>query len=130
MEFQQLRIARPVTVLEESCQLYCNGLGLKKLGDFTDHQGFSGCMLGREDLAWHLEFTLCHQHPLTPSSSPEDLLVLYIPEEENWSRLCSDMDNAGFRRVVSFNPYWDHRGVTFTDADGYRTVIQNMRWTF
>ncbi|MFJ5336792.1 hypothetical protein [Pectobacterium sp. CHL-2024] len=38
------------------------------------------------------------------------------------------MDEAGFVRVSSFNPYWDKDGVTFRDHDGYRVVIQNRRW--
>jgi len=38
------------------------------------------------------------------------------------------MDDAGFARVKSFNPYWDRDGVTFKDMDGYRVVIQNMHW--
>jgi hypothetical protein len=36
---------------------------------------------------------------------------------------------AGFREVASFNPYWDARGRTFEDPDGYRTVLQNAAWT-
>lgn len=128
MEFQHMRIARPVSLLGRSCDMYCDGLGLKKIGDFCDHEGFSGCMLGRDDLLWHLEFTQCHHHPVLPSPSSEDLLVLYVPEKENWERGCAKMDHAGFVRVSSFNPYWDRRGVTFEDADGYRVVIQNMRW--
>lgn len=128
MLIQQLRIARPVTDPEKSARLYCDGLGLSKIGTFTDHAGFSGCMSGREELPWHLEFTLCHQHPVSPSSSPEDLLVLYIPEHAQWQERCARMEAAGFNRVTSFNPYWDQNGVSFEDHDGYRVVLQNMHW--
>ena len=38
------------------------------------------------------------------------------------------MAAAGFRRVPSFNPYWDLRGWTFQDRDGYRVVLQRERW--
>lgn len=62
--FTHMRIARPVTDLERSFQMYSQGLGLQKLADFQDHQGFSGIMSGREDLPWHLEFTVCHHHPV------------------------------------------------------------------
>ncbi len=74
MVLQHMRIARPVSALSESCEMYCNGLGLDKIGDFTDHDGFSGYMLGLEGLSWHLEFTQCHDHPVRPSPSNEDLL--------------------------------------------------------
>jgi len=30
--------------------------------------------------------------------------------------------------VPSFNPYWDVRGKTFEDPDGYRIVIENAAW--
>ena len=128
MNFHHLRIARPVSNLDLSCEMYCRGIGLQKLGSFTDHAGFSGYMLGRPELDWHLEFTQCHHHPVSPSPSDEDLLVLYVPDTTLWNITCSNMDEAGFVRVDSFNPYWDVDGVTFRDHDGYRTVIQNRRW--
>lgn len=128
MPVQHMRIARPVSLLSKSCQMYCDGLGLIKIGEFTDHDGFSGCMVGHKDLPWHLEFTQCLTHPLRPSPSVDDLLVLYLPEKDRWDAACSAMDSAGFRRVNAFNPYWDRKGVTFEDDDGYRVVIQNMRW--
>ncbi|MCD2355827.1 MULTISPECIES: VOC family protein [Pantoea] len=129
MTIPHLRIARPVTDLTQSCQIYCLGLGLQKIGEFTDHQGFSGVMLGADGLAWHLEFTLCHTHPVRPSPTDDDLLVLYIPQQPDWLARCNSMDEAGFQRMPSFNPYWDQRGVTFMDGDGYRVVIQQAAWS-
>lgn len=128
MYFHHLRIARPVSNLDLSCEMYCSGIELKKLGSFSNHEGFSGYMLGHPDLGWHLEFTQCHHHPVSPSPSDEDLLVLYFPDKTLWGEACSRMDRAGFARVSSFNPYWDKNGVTFQDHDGYRIVIQNQQW--
>lgn len=128
MHIQHMRIARPVTNLTEMSQRYCHGLGLQKIGAFTDHEGFSGVMLGAPGLAWHLEFTQSLTHPLTPSPSQEDLLVLYLPHRPDWLARCAAMDEAGFRRVPSYNPYWDRQGVTFSDDDGYRVVIQHAAW--
>jgi hypothetical protein len=31
--------------------------------------------------------------------------------------------------VVSSNPYWRERGVTFEDPDGYRIVLENAAWS-
>lgn len=128
MNSHHLRIARPVSNLNISCEMYCHGMNLQKLGSFTDHAGFSGCMLGYSDLGWHLEFTQCGHHLVSPSPSEEDLLVLYVPDRVLWDTACEKMDEAGFIRVGSFNPYWDVDGMTFQDHDGYRTVIQNRRW--
>ena len=123
-----LRIARPVTDLSRSKELYCRGLGLQQTGSFREHDGFSGVMLGRDDLNWHLEFTLCHRHPVEPDSTVVDLLVLYFPDEGEWRKTCQQMVQAGFQRIDSFNPYWDVAGRTFIDSDGYRVVLQNLAW--
>ena len=125
MAFYHLRIARPVSNLSHSRDMYCQGLRLSVIGEFNHHDGFSGYMLGRTDLSWHLEFTQCHHHPVMPSPSKEDLLVLYIPEKTEWDILCRSIVAAGFSRVGSFNPYWDSAGATFEDNDGYRVVLQN-----
>jgi hypothetical protein len=65
MSFCHMRIARPVSELETSASMYCAGLGLQELGSFTDHEGFSGIMIGLADAGWHLEFTHCRHHPVT-----------------------------------------------------------------
>ncbi len=128
MSYLHLRIARPVSDLNKSCELYCQAIKLEKIAEFSQHDGFSGVMLGRADLPWHLEFTVCHTHPVSPGASAEDLLVLYLPDKDQWDAFSSRMDKAGFVRVDSFNPYWDVNGVTFKDHDGYRTVLQNKAW--
>ncbi|ATZ93243.1 MULTISPECIES: VOC family protein [Dickeya] len=123
-----LRVARPVTDLQRSERMYCDGLGLQKLGSFAQHGGFSGVMLGRRGLAWHLEFTVCHTHPVMPAPTEDDLLVLYVSDHEGWQTSCDRMVQAGFSVVASFNPYWERQGKTFRDPDGYRVVLQQGRW--
>lgn len=128
MSFVHMRIARPVTNLELSYQMYSKGLYLDKIADFNDHEGFSGIMLGREGLQWHMELTTCHYHPVKPLHTEEDLLVLYYPDSTEWVGVCARMVESGFSIVSSFNPYWDVNGRTFEDRDGYRIVIQNRSW--
>jgi hypothetical protein len=122
-----LRIARPVSDLARSTGMYRRGLGLEVLGSFTDHDGFDGAMLGRAGAHYHFEFTRCRAHPVTPTPTVDDLLVLYIPEKREWRASCSKMLAAGFRRVASFNPYWEVRGRTYQDRDGYRIVLEQAR---
>lgn len=126
---RQLRIARPVSDLARATAMYCRGLGLRVVGSFEDHDGFDGVMLAPDDSTWHFEFTHCRTHPVTPSPTPEDLFVLYIPVETEWEERCAAMSNAGFREVASFNPYWDVRGRTFQDPDGYRVVLERAGWS-
>lgn len=92
-----LRIARPVLDLSRAVAQYQQGLGLEELARFADHDGFDGTVLGFRGADFHFEFTVCRTHPVTPSPTPEDLWVFYIP---------------------------DPQACTFEDADGYRVVIQ------
>ncbi len=38
------------------------------------------------------------------------------------------MKAVGFEPVRSLNPYWDVRGRTFEDPDGYRVVLECADW--
>jgi hypothetical protein len=123
-----LRLARPVSDLSRSTELYCRGLGLCVLGSFENHQGFDGVMLGVEGSDYHFEFTYCRAHPVAPTPSAEDLVVLYCPVASEWQSACASMLAAGFKPIAPFNPYWELQGRTFEDHDGYRTVLQQAEW--
>jgi hypothetical protein len=85
-------------------------------------------MLGIHDAGYHFEFTFCRSHPVVPAPTPEDLCVFYVPSFSVWQCACTDMKQAGFKQLKSFNPYWDSRGRTYQDHDGYRIVLQNDKW--
>lgn len=123
-----VRIARPVSALQHSASMYIEALGFMEIGRFEDHAGFDGIILGRPDENWHVEFTYCRSHPVLPTPTPEDLLVFYVPVEDEWFRICTALLEAGFVETQAFNPYWQVRGRTFADPDGYRVVIQNASW--
>jgi catechol 2,3-dioxygenase-like lactoylglutathione lyase family enzyme len=128
MPATHLRIARPVSDLERSVEMYCAGLGFAVLGGFREHRGFDGTMVGEPGAGLHFEFVVCHTHPVTPSPTPEDLVVLYVQESSKWAERCSATVAAGFKEVEPFNPYWSEKGRTFEDPDGYRVVLQNAAW--
>src|SRR4051812_16752043 len=123
-----IRIARPVADLSRTQKMYCNGLKLSVIGHFENHEGFSGIMLGSEGMQYHFEFTVCHNHLIVPSSTAEDLIVIYIPDSTEFQSSSESMIRAGFQKVDSLNPFWDIRGHTFQDKDGYRIVLQNGEW--
>lgn len=108
--------------------LYIRGLGWTVLGRFEDHEGFDGIMVGDPRECFHLEFTFCRSHPVEPSPTEEDLLVLYFADRTEWEKRCMDLEVAGFARVNSLNPYWERLGRTYVDPDGYRIVVQNAPW--
>ena len=125
-----VRIARPVSNLAQSCDMYCHGLGLRLVGSFEDHDGFDGVMLAFDGGGdYHFEFTHCRAGLVVPRPTPEDLVVLYVPSLPEWESSCRRMLRAGFKPVRSFNPYWDANGRTYEDRDGYRTVLNHSDWS-
>ena len=108
--------------------MYMEALGFAEVARFEDHEGFDGIILALPNEHWHIDFTYCRHHPVTPAPTPEDLLVFYVPAEDEWQRACDAMLRAGFSEAVAFNPYWALKGRTFADADGYRVVVQMASW--
>lgn len=124
----QLRVARPSRDLAAATRFYTNGLGLRLLGTFEDHAGFDGIMLGHPGWPYHLELTHRRDEPAVPASTDEDLLVFYLPDRSAWEEAVHRLRDVGAREVPASNPYWNVRGITFEDPDGYRLVLQNATW--
>ncbi len=124
-----LRVARPTDDIERLLPFYRDGLGFTLLCRFENHDGFDGVMLGREGAPYHFEFTRARGHTVGIAPTKDNLLVLYLPDEEAWRAAIERMRGAGFASVPAFNPYWDRDGVTFEDPDGYRIVLQQAAWS-
>ncbi len=123
-----LRIARPTDDLEAVVAFYRDGLGFEVIGSFEDHEGFDGVMLGHRGTGYHLELTHQRGHEVGRAPNAEHLLVFYLPDEQAWQAAVAHMKSQGHEPVPSNNPYWDRRGKTFEDPDGYRVVLQNAAW--
>jgi catechol 2,3-dioxygenase-like lactoylglutathione lyase family enzyme len=128
LEKAHLRVARPTDNLPEVVRFYRDGLGFEVVGSFEDHEGFDGVMLGHAGLAYHLEFTRQRGHRVGRAPTRENLLVFYLADEGEWRRAVERMVSCGYEAVRSHNPYWDVRGKTFEDADGYRVVLEGAAW--
>lgn len=123
-----LRVARPTNDLDAVTRFYRDGLGFKVVGQFKNHDGFDGVMLGHPGAGYHLEFTRKHGHAAGRAPSDDNLLIFYVPDRDEWERAVRRMEALGFNAVKSFNPYWDRSGKTYADPDGYRVVLQNAAW--
>lgn len=123
-----LRIARPTDDLPAVVAFYRDGLGLDVLYEFRDHDGFDGVMLGRKGTAYHLEFTCRVGHRAGRAPTSDNLLVFYLPDKAEWRAAIDRLERAGHQPVKALNSYWDKRGRTFEDPDGYRVVLQNASW--
>jgi catechol 2,3-dioxygenase-like lactoylglutathione lyase family enzyme len=123
-----LRVARATDHLDEVVRFYRVGLGFEVVGEFRDHEGFDGVMLGHAGMGYHFELT--RERGVTAGRAPnaESLLVFYLPEAGAWEGAVARMEGAGYAAVRSHNPYWDRCGTTYEDADGYRVVLCRNGW--
>lgn len=118
-----MRVGRPTDNLEEITKMYVEGLGFEIIGGFDGHGDFSGRMVGHPKHHYHLEFTTHTKEKAGRAPTLENLLVFYIPDELEYNNAIKRISNSGFRKVKSFNPYWEGGAQTFEDLDGYRVVI-------
>ncbi len=123
-----LRVARPTDDLDAVVKFYQAGLGFAILDEFKGHDGFDGVMLGHKGAAYHLEFTRKAGHKAGKAPTEDNLLVFYLPDEAEWQRAIDRLEGHGYKPAKAFNPYWDKKGRTFADPDGYRVVLQQAQW--
>ncbi len=121
----QIRFARPTPDIDRLLRFYQQGLLLKVIGEFRDHAGYNGVMLGLPDASVHLEFTEQVDRVDFPEPTAEHLLVLYFTDASVRDEYVSRLGLLGFLPVEPENPYWLLNGVTIEDPDGYRVVLVN-----
>jgi catechol 2,3-dioxygenase-like lactoylglutathione lyase family enzyme len=119
----QIRVARPTNKLQEVVAFYRDALGLPVIGQFEDHAGYSGVMLGLPDEGCHLEFTQADTGSPCPAPTKDNLLVLYLSDLQAHMDLVNRLQEHGHAPVEPENPYWKNRSQTFEDPDGWRVVV-------
>jgi catechol 2,3-dioxygenase-like lactoylglutathione lyase family enzyme len=125
-----IRIARPSLDLAAAERFYVQGLGLSVLfraAGRPEAGTYDLLMLGPAGGRWHLELTAGTREVITPSPTPEDLLVIYLAAPVGLELVTRAVAHGG-TVVPSLNPYWDDGGVTITDPDGYRVVLTRRSW--
>jgi catechol 2,3-dioxygenase-like lactoylglutathione lyase family enzyme len=120
----QLRVARHTERLDEVVAFYRDGIGLREIGGFRDHDGYDGVFLELPGTQAHLELTAGGEHG-APAPHPESLLVLYLGDEE---AVRAVVGRLAVDPIPPANPYWAERGLTFEDPDGFRVVLVPERW--
>jgi catechol 2,3-dioxygenase-like lactoylglutathione lyase family enzyme len=123
-----MRVARISNDLTEIKRFYHDGLGFEIIASFIDHDGFDGIMLGHPGWQYHLEFTHKRGQQDIKPPAEENLLVFYLPNRPQWQASVDCLLSYGYRSTESENPYWQVRGKTFLDPDGYLVVLQNAAW--
>jgi catechol 2,3-dioxygenase-like lactoylglutathione lyase family enzyme len=123
-----LRVAHLSADLATVVKFYRDRLGFEVLHEFRDHDGFDAVMLGRKGAAYHLAFVHKVGHKGGQPPTDDNLLVFYLPDANEWKRAVARLEALGHQPVKAFNPYWDKKGKTFADPDGYRVVLQHASW--
>ncbi|HHT7189621.1 TPA: VOC family protein, partial [Bacillus cereus] len=120
------RIARPTDKFEEVIAFYERGLGLKRIGEFNDHEGYDGVMFGLPDEEYHLEFTRHVEGSPCPAPTTDNLLVFYMREDSEMKKISKRLQTLGYDEVEPENPYWKEKGITIEDPDGWRIVLMRI----
>lgn len=128
LNFKQVRLARPTHQLAEVVQFYHEGLGLEILGSFQHHAGYDGVMLGLPGHAYHLEFTQHQNGSPCPAPTKDNLLVFYVDDTASLQAAVGRLQQLGYLPVAPENPYWQQKGLTFADPDGWRVVLYDGLW--
>ncbi|HEY7630313.1 MAG TPA: VOC family protein [Thermoleophilaceae bacterium] len=115
----QLRVARHTENLDDLVAFYRDGIGLRELGGFRDHDGYDGVFLAIPGTNAHLELTAGGNHG-APTPHPESLLVLYVGDEQAVRAI---LTRLGVEPVEPANPYWAEHAVTIEDPDRFRVVL-------
>lgn len=124
MREMQMRVARHTERLAEVVAFYRDGIGLREIGGFRDHDGYDGVFLEVSGGGAHLEFTAGGGHgAATPH--PESLLVLYLGDHDAVQAVATRL---GADPVAPANPYWAAHALTFEDPDGFRVVLVREPW--
>ncbi|WP_175609042.1 VOC family protein [Paenibacillus sp. FSL R5-0490] len=121
----QFRIARPTNQLDKLIAFYEEGLGLKRVGEFWNHEGYDGIMFGLPDSQYHLEFTQCKGKMELPQPTKEHLLVFYVGDRLERDNIADRLAALGYLETEPENPYWGRGGLTFEDPDGWPIVLMN-----
>lgn len=119
----QMRIARPTDKFEQVIDFYESGLGLQRVGEFLNHEGYDGVMFGLPDMNYHLEFTRHISGTPCPAPTKDNLFVFYLPNWETVTQVANRLQNRGYPAMTAENPYWGDDSITIEDPDGWRIVL-------
>jgi hypothetical protein len=98
-------------------------LQLKRIGEFQNHDGYDDVMFGLPNAEYHLEFTRHIDGSPCPAPTKDNLLVFYIPGEEEKERVKNRLQTLGYGEVEPENPFWKGKGIAIEDPDGWRIVL-------
>lgn len=119
MIFRYARHTKKLNALE---RFYTQVIGLNKLGEFKNHNGYDGIFLGHKSADWHLEFTSSNSHT-NQHFDEDDLLVFYFESQKEIDSIIRRANDFNILIVQPKNPYWIKKGIQLNDPDGYGVIL-------
>ena len=120
------RYARHTKNLIPIEHFYGTVLGLSKIGNFEDHEGYNGVFFGKENENWHLEFTISKEIP-KHYTNEDDGIVFYPASDIDYKKIIKGIQKYKIQKVEAKNPYWRENGITILDPDGFRVIISDLK---
>ncbi|SLN71349.1 VOC family protein [Oceanibacterium hippocampi] len=124
MPASRFRVMRPTANYEAVLAFYEQGVGLDRLGEFVDHDGYDGTMLGLPAETYHLEIIRTPDADANPCPNKDNGLVFYIDDPDALAEVVARIRAMGYSPVSARNPWWgNHGAVTFEDPDGWPVIL-------
>jgi len=121
-----LRIARHTNKIEELKAFYTELIGLEIIGEFENHNGYTGIFLGKENLNWHLEFTASADNA-NQKIDDDDLIVFYPESKNEYTAILEKIRSKHISIQEAKNPYWNQNGILIKDPDGFGVIISDIK---
>ena len=122
----QFRYARHSNDLAKLIDFYTKILAFEVLGSFENHDGYDGVFLGKQGLAWHLEFT-SSEDKAEHSTDPDDALVFYPKSKQEYQAILLNLKKYKIKTIKAKNPYWRKYGLMFQDPDGFNIILSDLQ---
>ena len=93
----KLGVARRTNRLDDVVKFYRDGLGLVELHRFENHSGIVSVRLGLPSVPYYLEFTDANEHLVGKAPTTENVLVICLPNESEWTNAVARMETIRIR---------------------------------
>jgi catechol 2,3-dioxygenase-like lactoylglutathione lyase family enzyme len=120
----QVCFTRPTRDMARLLRFYRDLLGLPVLYQFGDEADPGGAMLGLPGASHHIELLAVTDGACAPPSK-HNIMVLHIPDRAERDAIADRLRAAGHVETRPANPWWNERGITFDDPDGWPVVLSH-----
>lgn len=122
----RFRFARHTQDIKKLSDFYTSILNFEILGEFKNHEGYDGVMIGLKKENWHLEFTQNAEKPQSKCDE-DDALVFYPDTRKSYDEILKNLKKSKVPLLEPKNPYWKDKGVCFEDCERLKIIISSEK---